>query len=108
MTKSIQYIFLTGILLCSCQNANKDNEITVTDFPIEKSLSGTRIDLTEGEYLSNEAYFAGDYLVFQSIRDNFFCRFMTENSISLIKYCIRVRNQMNYLMHYGKDSGPAL
>lgn len=71
MKRIIQYIFLAELLLCSCQNANKDTEITVDDFPIEECLSGTRIDLTDAEYLSNAAYFAGDYLVFQAIRDKY-------------------------------------
>lgn len=65
------FMLLSEILLCSCQNENKDKEITIAGFPIEESLSGTRIDLTDGEYLSNAAYFAGDYLVFQAIRDKF-------------------------------------
>lgn len=74
MTKIIKYIFLAEILLCSCQRAHNDKEITVAAFPIEKSLSGIRVDLTDGEYLTNGAYFAGDYLVFQSIRDKFLLR----------------------------------
>ncbi len=64
--------FLTGILLSSCQKQAYETEILIEAFPIEESLPGTRIDLADGEYLSNGAYFAGDYLVFQAIRDNYF------------------------------------
>lgn len=71
MRKFIQFIFLAEILLCSCHNAGKDIEITVDAFPIEQSLSGVRIDLTDAEYLTNSAYFAGDYLVFHAIKDKF-------------------------------------
>ncbi|MDE5553983.1 MAG: hypothetical protein K2J10_02235 [Muribaculaceae bacterium] len=71
MQKFFIITFIAGVLLSSCSKPAQETEIIVESFPIEESLPGTRIDLADGEYISNLAYFAGDYLVFNAIRDKF-------------------------------------
>lgn len=71
-TKYFIITFFAGALLCSCNKAAQETEILVESFPIEETLPGTRIDLADGEYISNLAYFAGDYLIFNAIRDKYF------------------------------------
>lgn len=72
MKNILSTILLAAIFLASCSHSDYEKEIAVKSFPIEETLPGTRFDLADAEYLSNLAYFAGDFLVFSAIRGNYF------------------------------------
>ncbi|MCM1111010.1 MAG: hypothetical protein NC336_07380 [Clostridium sp.] len=72
MNKTIVSFVIAAVLLGACTREEAETEILVESFPVEETIDGTRVDLTDSEFLSNGMYLAGDYLVFQAIKNNYF------------------------------------
>lgn len=99
--------FIAGIFLCSCSKVAQETEILVESFPIEESLPGTRIDLADGEYISCGADFAGDYLIFNAIRDKYFLQIYDRdfNLVDKMLYKGEGPNELPDAFWYGQWSG---
>lgn len=70
--KRIFYLMLgMACMLASCSREKEETEAVITDFPIEETLQGERINLELPEYLSNMMGLAGDYYVFNAIRASY-------------------------------------
>ncbi len=107
MQKHLIAFFIAGAMLCSCAKQEIQTEILVESFPIEETLTGTRIDLEDGEYLSNCAYFADDYLIFRAIRDKYFLQ-VYDKDFNLVGKLLNKGEGPNELpdaMWYGQWSG---